>query len=504
MVRAAVVHLTQFASRALPGRHGTPSGRWRLRLCQCLALLLLAVPAIAQEAASDSLADLQGRITALEQEIKRLEQVTGTSDSITGGPQFEPGTQQTSPPTMHDVLAEQAVFNQAPGAATPLPKLVDPVKYPIINLSGFFQADAGWANQDEDNLEAVGNVENGADFRRARLAAIGDVFDNVRYKIEFDFGFPGRPNFTDVWLEIHDLPTLGNVRVGQWKQPIGIEAATNIREITFVERALPFVFLPFRQIGIMAHDKYGDNAGKHFISVYRYPSDPFGGDVGDDGGVGMATRLTYLPIYDEKCEEYWHLGVAYTGADPSTDQVRLRAQPEYFMSYQPTATAAATTTPFFVDTNVLNTNFYNAAEIEMATSFGPFHTEGEITMATVDRIAAQTVTFMGGFFQAGYILTGEHRAYNLDNAAPARVTPSNPFRGTHGIGAWEVAGRISYINLDDKDVQGGKLTDLTAGLNWYLNKYTKFQANYIRALLDNPVNGNSTADLFLLRAQLDF
>jgi phosphate-selective porin OprO/OprP len=59
-------------------------------------------------------------------------------------------------------------------------------------------------------------------------------------------------------------------------------------------------------------------------------------------------------------------------------------------------------------------------------------------------------------------------------------------------------------------VQGGKLTDLTFGLNWYLNRYTKFQLNYIRACLDHssavygPVVNNSSADIIALRAQIDF
>jgi phosphate-selective porin OprO/OprP len=59
-------------------------------------------------------------------------------------------------------------------------------------VTGFFQADSGWIHQAAANRTAVGDVQDGADFRRARLAATGDVADNTGYMVEFDFGFPGR------------------------------------------------------------------------------------------------------------------------------------------------------------------------------------------------------------------------------------------------------------------------------------------------------------------------
>jgi phosphate-selective porin OprO/OprP len=73
-----------------------------------------------------------------------------------------------------------------------------------------------------------------------------------------------------------------------------------------------------------------------------------------------------------------------------------------------------------------------------------------------------------------------------------------------GPGAWEIAGRWSYIDLDDENIAGGRLNDLTLGVNWYLNRYTKFQFNYIHAFLTRPIGVDSDADIVALRAQLDF
>ena len=60
------------------------------------------------------------------------------------------------------------------------------------------------------------------------------------------------------------------------------------------------------------------------------------------------------------------------------------------------------------------------------------------------------------------------------------------------------------IDLNDADIRGGRLHDLTLGLNWYLNKYTKMQFNYVRASLDGPAGSDSLANLAVVRAQVDF
>ena len=44
--------------------------------------------------------------------------------------------------------------------------------------------------------------------------------------------------------------------------------------------------------------------------------------------------------------------------------------------------------------------------------------------------------------------------------------------------AWEVAVRYSYANLNNKDFTGGKINDVTLGLNFYLNNRARIMANY--------------------------
>jgi phosphate-selective porin OprO/OprP len=387
--------------------------------------------------------------------------------------------------------------------------------YPTVRLTGFFQADGFWSSQDAANRNAIvngqplGDIQNGADFRRARLAAVGDVWDNVGYMVEFDFASPGRPNFMDVWLDLRDLP-VGTLRVGQWRQPFGMDALTSAKELTFLERALPNAFIPFRQIGVGLSDHNEDWRVTWAGSVFRYPVDFFGGDVGDNGGYGFSGRLTWLVLEGDD-NQTLHVGGNYCFADPSNDLLQFRNQPELFVGEStgplPPPTDGPANLPPFVDTGLISANNFNLFGAELAGSYGSFLAQSEVLAMSVYQMGGQpTANFWGAYAQLSYVLTGEVRPYNKAGGVYTRVVPNKPF-GTgpcSGCGAWEIAGRWSTIDLTDQNILGNELQDWTLGLNWYLNKYTKFQFNYIRPNLDSAVTGTSHADLLAVRAQLDF
>jgi phosphate-selective porin OprO/OprP len=68
-----------------------------------------------------------------------------------------------------------------------------------------------------------------------------------------------------------------------------------------------------------------------------------------------------------------------------------------------------------------------------------------------------------------------------------------------------VALRYSYLDLDNAGIEGGKLQDITVGLNWYLNPNARFMANYILAHRDGVgAAGDGWAQLLGLRVQWDF
>lgn len=78
-----------------------------------------------------------------------------------------------------------------------------------VTVNGVFQSDAGWIHQDSNSETQYGQIQDGADFRRARLSAKGSVTQLTNYFFQMDFGFFGRPTFTDVWLEQTKVPLFG-------------------------------------------------------------------------------------------------------------------------------------------------------------------------------------------------------------------------------------------------------------------------------------------------------
>lgn len=390
--------------------------------------------------------------------------------------------------------------------------------FPKVQLTGFFQADAGFFGQNAASMAQFGDIQDASGFRRARLAAFGDLATNVHFMLEMDFAQAGRPSFQDVWLDIHNIALLGNVTVGHWRQPFGMNNLTSSREQQFMELSLPFAFAPFRQLGIGFHNTSASQNVTWAFSGFRYPDDAFGG-VGNpigavgppfgDRGYGVAGRMTAVPIYDE-CGFLLHLGADYSWLTPATDNVRFRNTPEFsgpFVGNQGTIAGALgnlNTVPFFVDTGTLATRNVSLYCAELGARLGSWYAQSEATYAVVQPLGGgASQHFSGAYAQMGYFLTGEVRPYNRQGGVFGRVKPLYDF-GVEGWGALEVAVRYSYLDLNAAGVSGGRLNDVTFGTNWHLNQYTKFQLNYIHAFLDRTPVGRSDTNIVALRAQVDF
>ncbi|MDA0832039.1 MAG: porin [Planctomycetota bacterium] len=419
-----------------------------------------------------------------------------------------------------NLLREQ---NTTPGGlaigrrrSTDVPRVEDAAPtFPKIKLTGCFQADAGWIDQSANSLATFGDIEDDAGFRRARLAAVGDVSENVSFLFEMDFAFNGRPSFMDVWLDIHDIDYLGNIRIGQWRQPFGMDNLNSVRELTFLERPLIFAFAPFRQTGIGFHNTNEDQTVTWAFSGFRFPADFFGG-IGSPGGIGnlgdrgygLAGRVTGVLLKDSADSgALVHIGADYSYISPGGHTSHYRNVPEYGGPFVgPDGTAGSI--PFFIDTGAIPANHVNLYNAEIGARHGSLYGQGEATYAIIQDTSGNSLSLPGAYGQVGYFLTGEERTYNKASGVFGRVKPLCPF-GKAGWGAWEIATRYSYINMNDVSVAGpttpgGRLNNMTYGVNWYLNQYTKFQFNFIQAMLDRPANDHSVTNIYAVRAQLDF
>jgi phosphate-selective porin OprO/OprP len=384
-------------------------------------------------------------------------------------------------------------------------KALEGKPYPRVKANGFFQADYAWFSQDAANRQELGNIQDGWDFRRVRFNLRGDVSDNVEYASEMDFAAAGRPSFRDVSMTVRrDVPVIRNLKFGYWRQPFGMASLTSARNFPLLERGLTQTFVPFRQIGMGTFGTNEQKSATYAISVYRFPSDNFGGNLGDSGGYGMAGRATWLPWCDADGTHLLHLGAAYSFANPSTNTIQYRSMNEVDQSAGGTLPGQLAATAYFVDTGLMPAKNQNLFGLELASRHGALWTQTEIMWAQVNQINAPVVTFPAMYSEVGYLLSsGDRREYDKNAAVFAGVIPKQNF-GKDGWGALELVARVSYIDLNSQDIQGGRLTDLSTGLNWYLNEYAKLQFVHIHSFLDRQPTGHSDADAMVMRVQVSF
>ena len=170
-------------------------------------------------------------------------------------------------------------LDAAPAVEPPLA-----LPYPRVALIGELQNDLALFNQDALNRATVGSAENGVDFRRARLAAVGQVSDFNDYRLEMDFALPGRPQFLDVYMSHYAFPALGNVRIGHFFEPFCMSRIIDNRFDIFMERPLLTVFAPARRTGFMTFGATEDLSATYAVSIYASADNFIGGNLTNASG----------------------------------------------------------------------------------------------------------------------------------------------------------------------------------------------------------------------------
>ena len=159
--------------------------------------------------------------------------------------------------TMDQLLELQNQLDELRAAQnSPPPTKEEKKTFPDFKVTGFFQLDSAYFDQSDESVATLGDIQDGTGFRRARIAATGNLTERASYLMEFDFA-QAQARFVDVWGQIKESP-LGNVRIGRYRQPFGMSELTSVRELPFLERPTIFALSPFRQTGIMLFDTADD------------------------------------------------------------------------------------------------------------------------------------------------------------------------------------------------------------------------------------------------------
>ena len=255
---------------------------------------------------------------------------------------------------------------------------------------------------EDDNVKAVlGDIMDGTEIRQAWQYVSGLLYNRVEFKAQFGFT-GGDAEFRDVYLGLRKLPIVGNVQVGHFKEPFGLEELTSRKYISFMERSLPNVFRPGWNTGIMLYNHELQERLTWTIGLF-FDTNNFGERI-VDGEYNVTSRITGLLWYGDKGRKLFHLGTAYSHRNPSDQELGFRERPEAHLA------------PWFVNTEKFPADFLGLIGVETALVLGSGSLQGEYIHASVDRPANSNTEFSGFYMIGSYFLTGEHRPYNPSSA----------------------------------------------------------------------------------------
>jgi phosphate-selective porin OprO and OprP len=401
-----------------------------------------------------------------------------------------------------------------------------------IGLTGDVQFDSGVFPNFHPDSRFVGPqaLSNGVNARRARIGVTGTAGGNFAFAFVYDAG--NSSDQTASGIETAQIIYNGlrgaAFELGYSNTFFTLDRATGSNDTLFMERASPS--------NIATNFNAGDNranAGVRFFGdrywIGGYLTGPASGDSHTQTGerFGAFERVAVQAL---KGPDYTlHLGFGFdqlirapnTGYGTAnvltlSDQPQLRIDPTTLLSTGVIGTSTHPVTGGYV------------LDVETAATFRNFFWQGEYYSYQVDRLGVANANFDGGYGELSWILTGENHRYNPQAASYFRISPRHPFSFKDGgWGAWELAARVSYVDLNSNfmagqalskypaAVDGGIQRGYSVALSWYPNDLIRFILDYER-IVYSKTNGTavtgaplgvpvgSSFDAIALRAQVAY
>jgi len=350
-----------------------------------------------------------------------------------------------------------------------------------------------------------GTTLGGMFLRRGYVSMTGKLY-GWKFKSEFDpaASSSAQSTWREAWVATEALG--GEIVIGQFKPFRSMEELTSSNDILMIERPYSSASSLYgggsRQFQLGTGYKVLFGMGSWGLSAYNLKA--IGGTVTD--GMGMSTRLTFLPIEAEGSTV--HLGLVYGVDDFGRTGTGLPA------TGGPGAATIAGRTSGTQVTGLSSVSLGATApgesqstySVEAASTFGPGFVQLEYANSTLGQAAGVADRDVTSYYvQGSFFVTGETKPYKKD-------------RGTYGspkpiaeAGAWEVTARYDFIESPDLTGATGKpeVTQITAGLNWYVNPNVRLMLNYSMGEQETTNTTTSATtktelDAIALRTQLSF
>ncbi|MDG2018689.1 MAG: porin [Porticoccaceae bacterium] len=355
----------------------------------------------------------------------------------------------------------------------------------ILDNTFFQELDAGLRlNLDSNRFDGIYREDQqdgytyDSQLRRARLSLKLPIAKNWSSKLQVAL------NEGDDSYEIKDLYIrykgfdVADIKIGQSKEPFGLENLTSSANTLLTERALA-VFALGRSKGI----NLSNYTSQYTWSVGAYNVEQ-NGKVKADGDKAYTARATFSPV--NTIASYNHIGVAYSKRDLQGAEYELKTN------------GGVDSAVNLVDTKNIAADTVEKSGVEIAWGRGPLSLQGEYQRLQINASEAlENATYEGYYSQLSYFLTDDHRAYKK-----GRFTSVKP---SSSAGAWELIlrkGTLQSVHIGSANKNTDiEIVSTVLGVNYYLSKRIKFMLNAIDTDASGIDNGNSGSALSL-RAQI--
>lgn len=331
-----------------------------------------------------------------------------------------------------------------------------------------------------------GTYFSGAFVRALELDLSGGIGQDFTYSVGLDVDAHEKELGLDfAFVTYHGFKHMApnfTFSVGQVFPAFCISCASSSKWIPFMERNMGTnVFGPKQGLGISANTYNNDFSAT--VALTQQPK--MGSHIKSLTGSNLKTRdlwqasgrFTYAAIAEE--HKLLQLGFSAHIQEYSNTGLEFKTNPEMKSNNSTTLlnTSYATAPGAAV---LISAKNQKTIDFELTGLNGPWSGEIEYQKAYVSRglnlvnvKQGPNLTFYGYHAQVSYVLTGESRSVKKSNGTLGQIKPNSK------RGAWELSGRYSVINLNNKDINGGKAKNTTASLSWYANNNVRVIGEYV-------------------------
>lgn len=321
---------------------------------------------------------------------------------------------------------------------------------------------------------------NGADLESARLGGEGTI-GPLGYHVEVEFA-GDKVSLRETYLT-YRTTIFGfdsKLYVGNFLKDLGTEGSAELARVPFMDRSAASV------VGEPLNDSFGlgsqlflfGNNWHYSLSVSGNAPEAASttntpGTKGDS--IAYLTRAHWNPLKGD--EGFIHVGAWYYYENISRGVTSLNDAPPIALDFNQNLLVSGST--------IDNPTQDHGRGYELGGVYRSFWLMSEYAERTIDSATSDPVTRHGSALSAGWLITGEKPGFSSRDGSWHGTNVIHPVT-SGGWGGWEIAARVDHYNYMGAP-RGGDGIAYTAGVNWYLNDWSRLMFNYIRWYTDNKV-----------------